>query len=130
MKEILTHCISMFLVFSPPILEGVSNGTLMEMIDSPDIAKEHLNLPNHTQQVERGIKDLAFVAERHAPEERDAVLKIIGNSREQMPSNKTKKDYNHFVSDQSTSNDQSNSRFDQESDYSDSDPDVEWTDGF
>lgn len=69
----------------------------METIDDPQIAKDFLDLPSHTQQVERAIKDLTFVTMRHPVENRDSVLNIIQSSREKMPYNLTKKDYNHFL---------------------------------
>lgn len=84
-------------VYSPPILEGFSKGSLMEAVDNPEIAKDALDLPNHTQKVERCIKDLTFVATRHAKEDRDSVMTILQDTREQWPKNTTKKDYNLYL---------------------------------
>lgn len=83
-------------VTSPPILESVSNSMLFRTYNDPDELKRYLNYCNHTQAVERGIKDLQFVAARHPPEDRDAVLKLIRANRKKMGSFRTKNEYNVF----------------------------------
>lgn len=121
--------IFIFLVYSPPILEGFSHGSLMECIENPDLAKQYLDFPSHTQQVERAIKDLAFVAQRHEKENRDSVLNIISESRQQMPRNRTKKDYNIFKPNDEMNVLDLDTDTDTDSD-TDTDDEIDWTDGF
>lgn len=69
---------------------------LTDFIDDPDEAKKHLSYINHTQPVERGIKDLTFVASRHPPEDRDAVIKLNHANRIKMPSYRNRGQYKVF----------------------------------
>lgn len=68
------------------------------LLISNDLGKEKLNFLNHTQSVERGIKDITFIAKRHPVEDRDAVMKILEKSRETIPQFKTKGDFALFQS--------------------------------
>lgn len=69
---------------------------LRSFVDKPSEAKKYLQYGNHTQPVERGIKDLSFVAKRHPPEDRDAVIKLIHANRQKMRSFRTRCEYNVF----------------------------------
>lgn len=84
------------LVTPPPILHNVSDEILRSFVHDPIAAKKYLRYTNHTQPVERGIKDLTFVAQNHRVEDRDAVLKLIHANREKMKSFRTKEQYNVF----------------------------------
>lgn len=83
-----------------------SNEELFEMHLNQALSKKHLHYVNHTQAVERGIKDVTFIAKQHPPEDRDAVMQIISRSRKKMPKFDTKKDFNIFT--KSVSSEESN----------------------
>lgn len=67
------------------ILTNYSDEEILLISNDPILGKEKLNFLNHTQSVERGIKDITFIAKRHPVEDRDAVMKIVEKSRETMP---------------------------------------------
>lgn len=85
-------------VTPPPIIVHLTDEEIKNMVSSVEVAKSHLNFMNHTQPVERGVKDITFISKRHPPSERDAVMKIITASRVRMPKFNTKKDFNIFES--------------------------------
>lgn len=78
-------------VTSPPILSKYSENDLKAFVEDPSPLKLKLKFPCHSQKVEFFIQEITRVAKKYPKEERDDILRITAENRDQHPNFRSKK---------------------------------------
>jgi hypothetical protein len=82
-------------VTAPPILREIPDHDLQKMIIDGNLAAPLLDLPIHTQAVERHVQLVTAASIKYVkPEDRDGSIRAVKKSRKIIPSFKCKKEYN------------------------------------